>query len=115
MGIKGTVYVPDKKKKTDYKEKPHDTTSILCENVFFDFTSVKEYYDIAREIAVNSIREEYEENQENEENAILDAIDGGKIKDASEYVREFDKPFDEKNFLGKIKSETNIFICFYQN
>lgn len=107
MGIKGTIQIPDKKGKTDYKKKPHENTSILCENVTFDFTSVREYYDIAREIAVNSIREEYEEEQEMEENDILDAIDSGEIKDASEYNRKFDKPFDEADFLGKIKNETN--------
>ena len=107
MGIKGTIQIPDKKKKTDYTKRPHETTSILCENVTFDFTSVREYYDIAREIAVNNIREEYEENQEIEEADILDAIDSGEIEDESEYARKYDKPFNETDFLAKIKSETN--------
>lgn len=82
---------------------------ICCKDINYSFDNNPNFNE-ARNIAVETVKEMYEDNKRFELEEADEMLKDGDISDLSEYDFSYAEPFDEKNYALKISELTNKYM-----
>lgn len=82
---------------------------ICCKDINYSFDNNPNFNE-ARNIAVETVKEMYEDNKRFEVEEAEEMLKDGDISDLSEYDFSYAEPFDEKNYALKISELTNKYM-----
>lgn len=95
-----------------YAKKADDKpfVDIVCKNITYDCEAYSNY-NILHNMAVEEIRNQYNDNKREEEEEINAMIESGEINSADEYDRAYEGDFSAETYKKQIDERVNRYFC----